>query len=341
MAPDTPDLAARLRETVAGLWAMPVRIEGLSRFHGGAGRETWRFEAVADDNGGERREALVVRRDPAASLIETSRSAEFHALSRAHAAGIPAPEPLLLDPDGDRLGAPGFLMREVAGGRAPGLFEPDPYGPARAEAGRQMFQALGRLHALVPDAADRAALPVQDAAARLAHWKADMARHARRPEPVATAAIRWLDAHVPPPSGPPALVHGDFRSGNVLVGPCGDVLALLDWEMAHVGDPMEDLAWAMDPLWGHGMAPLVAGTLPAADAVAAWEAASGRRFAPASFAWWRLFAGVQGLAIWIASATQALVGGNPDPVLAFAGLYTYRFHNAEVARMMAEDAPWA
>jgi aminoglycoside phosphotransferase (APT) family kinase protein len=337
MPPEADALARRLAQTLGRLWEASVRIEGLARFHGGAARETWRFDAVAD----RRREALVVRRDPAASLIETSRSAEFHALARAHAAGVPTPEPLLLDPDGNLLGAPGFLMRELPGGRAPGLFEPDPYGATRGETGRQMFHALGRLHALVPDDADLAALPVQDAAARLAHWKADIARHARHPEPVASAAIRWLEAHLPPPSGPPALVHGDFRSGNILVGGDGAVLALLDWEMAHVGDPMEDLAWAMDPLWGHGMAGLVAGALPPDAAIATWEAASGRRFAPDSFAWWRLFAGVQGLAIWIASAAQALTGANPDPVLAFAGLYPYRFHNAEVARMMAEEVPWA
>lgn len=335
--PVAVSLAACLAETVGRLWASPVRIEGLSRFHGGAARETWRFDAVS----ASRREPLVVRRDPAASLIDTSRAAEFHALARAHAAGIPAPEPLLLDADGSRLGAPGFLMREVPGGRAPGLFDPDPYGATRARTGREMFAALGWLHALVPTAEDQAALPVQDAAGRLAHWKADIARHARQPEPVTTAAIRWLEAHVPPPSGPPALVHGDFRSGNVLVDSEGAVLALLDWEMAHVGDPMEDLAWAMDPLWGHGMAGLVAATLPPEDAIAAWESASGRCVARESIAWWRLFAGVQGLAIWIASAAQARAGANPDPVLAFAGIYPYRFHNAEVARMMAEEAPWA
>lgn len=331
------DLAERLAATLGTLRAEPVRIEGLVRYHGGAARETWRFDAVA----GPRRESLVVRRDPAASLIDTSRAAEFHALARAHAAGVPAPEPLLLDPEGSRLGTPGFLMREVAGGRAPGLFEPDPYGASRAATGQQMFEAIGRLHALVPDSADRAALPAQDTAARLAHWKAEIDKNARRPEPVAQAAIRWLEANIPPPSGPPAIVHGDFRSGNVLVGEDGSVLALLDWEMAHLGDPIEDLAWAFDPLWGHGLAGRVAGTLPMADAIAIWEQASGRRFAVEHFAWWRLFAGVQGLAIWISSAAQALAGANADPVLAFAGLYPYRFHNAEVARMMAEEAPWA
>jgi aminoglycoside phosphotransferase (APT) family kinase protein len=248
------------------------------------------------------------------------------------------PEPLFLDAHGTDLGTPGFLMREVAGGRAASPFEPLPYGEAAAETGRALFTALGQLHALAPDTADRAALPAQDAAARLAHWKADIAAHRLRPEPIAEAACRWLEAHLPPASGPPALVHGDFRSGNFLVDSDNWLLALLDWEMAHIGDPMEDLAWALDPLWSHDAPDRAAGTCARADAIAAWETASGRRFDTEQWAWWRLFAGYQGLAIWIRSSFEVARGRTIDPAILFAGLYPYRFHNAQVARMLQELA---
>ena len=325
-----PPLEGQLEAALSAHWGEAVTVSGLNRFHGGAARETYRFDARR----GERTEGLVVRRDPASSLIETSRSVEYHVLGRAHAAGLPAPEPLLLDEDGSRLGSPGFIMHEVPGGRAAGALEPDPYGAARDEAGRDLFTALGKLHALVPDDADRAALPFQDAAGRLAHWKAEIAAHRLHPEPIAAAAIRWLYANLPAPSGPPAIVHGDFRSGNFLVDGTNRLLVVLDWEMAHIGDPYEDLAWVMDPLWSHEDADRVAGTLPRAEAIACWETASSRRFDPALFRWWQMFAGLQGLAIWITSAFEVAHMRTVDPVMLFAGIYPYQFHNVQVSRML-------
>lgn len=327
-------LEGQLEAALSAHWGEPVSVAALNRFHGGAARETYRFEATHDG----RTEGLVVRRDPASSLIETSRSVEYHALGRAHAAGLPAPEPLLLDADGSRLGSPGFIMREVPGGRAAGALEPDPYGEARDETGRALFTALGQLHALTPTEADRAALPFQDAAGRLAHWKAEIAAHRLRPEPIAAAAIRWLEAHLPKPSGPPAIVHGDFRSGNFLVDADNRLLVVLDWEMAHIGDPYEDLAWVLDPLWSHGDSGRAAGTLKRAEAIACWEAGSGRRFDPGPFRWWQLFAGVQGLAIWITSAFEVAHQHTADPVMIFAGIYPYQLHNVQVSRMLQEFA---
>jgi aminoglycoside phosphotransferase (APT) family kinase protein len=330
MSPETLQLAQQLDAFLSDRYGAPVVTNSLDRFHGGAARETWRFRArsAAGD------EWLVVRRDPPATLIDTTRAVEFHALARAHAAGLPVPEPLFLDATGEWLGAPAFVMRAVEGGRAPGLFEEDPYGATRAATGTSLFGALGRLHTLVPDAADRAVLPAEDAAGRLAHWSAEIARHAFRPEPVAAAAQRWLQRNLPAASGPPAIVHGDFRSGNFLVDDDGRLLALLDWEMAHVGDPMEDLAWAADPLWRHSRPDLVGAMLPEAEMIAAWEATSGRQFAAKAWAWWRLFASFAGLAIWISSAHEVARMRAVDPVLAFAGFYPYRFHNAAVARML-------
>jgi aminoglycoside phosphotransferase (APT) family kinase protein len=330
-----PELENHLSALLTQLDGTPVTVDALSRFHGGAARETWRFRATSPQ--GQR--WLVMRRDPASSLIDTSREAEFHILGRAHAAGLCVPKPLHLDREGTDLGAPGFLMAEIPGGRAASPFEPDSYGTAAAETGKALFTTLGRLHALVPNATDRAALPHQDAAGRVAHWKSEIVAHALRPEPIADAACRWLEAHIPPPSGPEALVHGDFRSGNFLVDDANRLLAILDWEMAHVGDPMEDFAWAMDPLWGHGMEGVVAGTCTREAAIAAWEAASGRSFDANSWAWWRLFAGFQGLAIWITSSFEVAHGRTADPSMIFAGIYPYRFHNRMVARLLQELAP--
>ena len=323
---------AQLTALMSRLWGADVAIDGIDRFHGGAARETYRFRASA----GARSEWLVMRRDPSASLIDTSREVEFHAIGRAHAAGLPVPRPVHLDASGVNLGSPGFVMTEIAGGRACNPFEPGAYGANAAVTGVALFTALGQLHALEPDAADRAALPFMDAAGRLAHWKAEIDRHRLRPEPVADAAWRWLAANVPAPSGPPTLVHGDFRSGNFLVDADNRLLAILDWEMAHLGDPMEDLAWVTDPLWGHQMPGVVAGTCTREAAIAAWEAASGRQFDARSRGWWQLFSTYQGLAIWITSAFEVAMQKTADPTMIFASLYPYRAHNLQAVELLKE-----
>lgn len=334
--PEQPTpLATRLEQALSAHYRQPVAVSGLVRFHGGAARETYRFDATH----GGRRHGLVARLDPPASLIDTSRRVEYHAIGRAHAAGLPVPEPLLLDADGTQLGAPGFIMHEVPGGHAGALGQALPYGSDSAAAGRQLFAALGRLHAIVPDAADRAILADHGAAARLAHWAGEIRAHQIRAEPIVMAAIRWLEANLPPPSGPPAIVHGDFRSGNFLVDDANQLLVILDWELAHLGDPYDDLAWVLDPFWSHGTPERAAGLLPRADAIRAWEAASGRHFDAELFRWWQMFAGVQGLAIWITSAEIARSGKSFDPVNSFASIVAYRFHNLQVASMLKAYLP--
>lgn len=333
-----PDLHAEiqglLERYLSAKWGERVQVDQISRFHGGAARETYRF--VAHRPTGSL--ALVVRRDPQSSLIRTSRQAEFHILDRAFRAGLPVPQPLFLEAEELAFETPGFIMAEVTGGRAAGLFEQDPYGENRAQTGTALYAALGKLHSLVPDEHDLGMLPLQDAASRLRHWKGEIRAHSLRPEPVVAAAIRWLERNVPQPSGPPALVHGDFRSGNFLVDSEARLLAILDWEMAHVGDPMEDLAWSMDPLWGHSQPGMAAATLPQEEAIAIWEAGSNRRFNQQAWPWWQVFAGVSGLAIWITSTHEVASHKTVDPVMTFAGFYPYRFHNAQVAALLERYA---
>jgi aminoglycoside phosphotransferase (APT) family kinase protein len=332
------ELAAVLSEGLSWLWNSSVQVDGVRRFHGGTARETWGLVAhfPADDLRGPL--PLVLRRDSGSVASPAAREAEFHAISRAYAAGLPVPEPLHLDPDGALFGAPGFLMREVRGGRAPSLFEDAPYGDTGEALGIALWRTLGALHRLKPDARDRTAMPVMDVTSRLQYFASMIHARAAQPEPVAEAALRWLSARIPPSSGPLALVHGDFRSGNFLVDSAGDLLAILDWELAHIGDPMEDLAWAMDPLWSHGRRDLASATVPPDQMFAIWEQASGRKVARDSLDWWRMFSGVKGLALWIATASEVQDHRTVDPVMTFSGLYSYRFHNAEVARMLMDMA---
>ena len=323
--------AEHLARFLSATWGEPVSITGLKRFHGGSARQTYRFDASAPSG---RCEALVLRRDPPSSLIETDRLAEYRALACFAGTLVPVPEPLHCDTGPTAFGSPGFLMREVPGGMAAGLLEPEPYGEHAAAIGAQFFTALGRIHAEAPDKAALPPMKPADAApARLAHWRRAFEADAFRPEPVVDAGFRWLEAHLPPPPERVSIVHGDYRSGNFLHDGAGRLLAVLDWEMVHPGDAHEDLAWACDPLWSN-FSGRPGATLPLADAIATWEAASGFTLNPDSWRWWRLFAQVQGLVIWISAAREVLDGRSHDPVLMFAGTIPYRFHALTLARAL-------
>jgi aminoglycoside phosphotransferase (APT) family kinase protein len=323
--------ADHLARFLSASWGEPVSIAGLKRFHGGSARQTFRFDAKGLSG---RSEALVLRRDPPSSLIETDRLAEFRALQCFAGSEVPVPVPLHCDPGADSFGSPGFLMREVAGGAAAGLLDLVGYGNHAAEIGQQFFTALGRIHAADPALAGLPAMAPADAApARLAHWRSAFEADRFRPEPIVDAGFSWLAANLPPPPERISIVHGDYRSGNFLHDANGLLLAVLDWEMVHAGDAHEDLAWACDPLWSH-FSGLAGGMLPLNQAVERWEAASGLRLNPARWRWWRVFAQVQGLTIWISAAREVLDGRSHDPVLMFAGMIPYRFHALTLANTL-------
>jgi aminoglycoside phosphotransferase (APT) family kinase protein len=106
--------------------------------------------------------------------------------------------------------------------------------------------------------------------------------------PVLEVGLRVLEA-TRPPTGEQVVVHGDFRLGNLLVGPDG-LRAVLDWEIAHLGDPLEDLAWACAKPWRFGSALPALGLAPRETLVEAYEAASGRRVDRRALGWWEVFA---------------------------------------------------
>ena len=336
-------LAEQLGAYLGALWHAPVEIESLARIPGGASRQTYRFDAVVD---GERR-GLILRRDPVDSLIDTDRRIEYLAYRSFHPLGVPTPEPLVLDETGGVLERPFFLMSRIDGGMAASPFSLRPYAPHEQAIGEQFFAILGNIAA-----ADAAMLPIAEAAPapalnrcwarELDHWECELDKDELHPQPIGRAAIRWLRRRPPPPARKLSVVHGDYRSGNFLHDGAGRILAILDWEMAHLGDPLEDLGWAIDPLWSHFETDRVAGLLPRAEAIAIWEQASGLTADPVALAWWELFNSFKGLVIWVSAARSFRDGGGVDPVLGFTGLYCTRRHDLILAERLAaslETAP--
>ena len=139
------------------------------------------------------------------------------------------------------------------------------------------------------------------------------------PQPIASAAIRWLRQNMPPPAQKLSIVHGDYRTGNFLFDPTDGIKGILDWEMCHLGDPLEDLAWSLDPLWSWGEPHLAGRLLPPGEAIGIWAAESGLTVDRQAFNWWRVFVAIKALAIWISSSEDFEQGTSHDAILAYAG----------------------
>jgi aminoglycoside phosphotransferase (APT) family kinase protein len=333
------ELEDRLAVYLRGrLEAPDLTVANLARIPGGASRETYRFRAHY--NGRER--GLILRRDPVASLIETERTSEYRAYEAFHALGLPVPEPVALELDGAPLERPFFIMEEIENCQAGSILSPDPYGAHRETVGRQFYAALGKIASVDPRDVGLADLggesDIHDVAMHeVARWEKVVEEDECEPQPIVRAALRWLKRHPPPPAQKIAVVHGDYRTGNFLVDAEGQIRAILDWEMAHLGDPLEDLGWAIDPLWSNGDVEHPGGMIARANGIRLWEQASGLTAEPAALHWWEIFASLKGAAIWISAAREYAQGRNSDPINAFSGWYCLAFHNKVLADRLGAE----
>ena len=314
-----------------------ISVIALARIHGGASRETFRVRIDAE-RGGER--GLIFRRDPVSTLIETEREVEFAAYRSFMGSSVPVPGALFLEPESQWLERPFFVMEEIEGCTAGSILAADPYGAHRRKIGEQFFTILGHIAARDAKSCDLARHVAMPAAGdawsqELAKWEKVVDEDELEPQPVVRAAMRWMRRFPPPTAQRVTVVHGDYRTGNFLFDASGTIRAILDWEMAHLGDPLEDLAWALDPLWSADRAH-PGGMLKRDEAIATWEKASGMKADPEALAWWSVFASFKGAAIWISSAKEFQAATNSDPVMAFSGLYCLPFHNKRLADLLLQ-----
>lgn len=318
--PLEPRLAAYIAARMPS--AQQVSVADLSRISGGASRETYRFRLIWNEAGQARERRLILRRDPPASLIDTERRIEFEAYRAFRDSAVPVPEMLWLEEAEEALDHPFFIAEEICGFQASpqALFAP-PYVSTLAKLGERKWTILGEIAKADPTAVGlsgvmQAVTPAACADRELSYWEKVLDEDQAEPLPITRAAIRWLRAHMPPPAQKVSVVHGDFRTGNFLYDEAGGIHGVLDWEMAHLGDPLEDLGWSLNPVWSFGTG-LAGGLLPREQAIAVWERASGLKADPDALHWWELFNCVKGQAIWISSARAWLDGGNREPIMVY------------------------
>jgi aminoglycoside phosphotransferase (APT) family kinase protein len=266
----------------------------------------------------------VLRRDPPGHVIESSRAGEFTLLESAAAAGVPVPRVRWCAADADGLGS-AFVMEFVAGETiARKLLRDAEYATARAALPAQLASALASIHRMDPAAPALAHLTRPDpgvtpAAAELARFDGIYRAITPDPHPAFELAFRWLGERSPAPRRL-AVVHGDYRVGNVIVGPEG-LRAVIDWELTHVGDPMEDVGWLSVRSWRFGAALPVGGLCERERFAEAYERAGGDPIDPSVARWWEVFGNLRWGIMTIMQA-QTFLGGVKNVELASIGRRT-------------------
>jgi aminoglycoside phosphotransferase (APT) family kinase protein len=300
-----------------------VSVAEPKRLPGGASRETWLLAVTHADG---REERLVLRRDPPGHVVESSRAGEYALLEAAHAAGVPVPRMRWLEDDAAVLGAPFFVMEWVAGetiGRR--LLRDERLAVARDRLPEQLATALAGVHGIDPNRPALSFLTRPDresspALTEVARYRDVLRGIAPDPHPTLELAVRWLERRAPAPQTT-TVVHGDFRIGNVIVGEDG-LRAVIDWELAHVGDPLEDLGWLCVRSWRFGNDDRPAGGLCARERfVAAYEAARGVAVDRTAVHWWEVFGNFKWAVVCIMQA-QTFLGGGGNVELAALGRRT-------------------
>lgn len=278
-------------------------MNNLRQLTGGASHETWVFDASIEGSDGRVRDLpLVLRSDLRSGVRALGRDVEYRILEAVGAQGVPVPRVHLMGDDS--LGVPFFLMEYVAGETIPRrILRDDTYAGVRPSLTRQLGAILAKIHRtpIVQHRLDVLLASAPDAPPAAAEW--DRWEQLYRgvtpdPHPAFELAFRWLRQQAPrvageadtdPRGASRTLVHGDYRLGNVIVGPAG-VRAVLDWELAHLGDPMEDLAWLCMRSWRFGNDHLPAAGIGTREELwEAYEAAGGTCVDPRRARVWEAF----------------------------------------------------
>ena len=335
------ELGACLRALIArerGEAPEAVRLHDLRRMAGGASRELWSLDVEI----GSERQALVLRRDPPGRRGESDRGLEFRLLRAAARAGVPVPRVLFCDPSGEVTGSPCFLMERVPGETlARRLLRDAEFATARRVMTGQLGATLARIHSLDPADPALAGLPATPP--EVLPGRADVAGTAERaralalePHPVLELAERWLMARIPARDRR-TVVHGDFRIGNVIFDSEG-LRSVLDWELSHVGDPLEDLAWLCARTWRFGSDALpVGGIGTREELVGAYEASGGEKVDRSALHFWEVAANFRIAVVWLNQSRAFLDGKVQSVELASLGRRTAESED-ELLRLMRETA---
>ena len=295
-------LAARLSDT----WGLAVTITAIEPVSMGASKAIWRFTATPQGGDPVR---LVLRADPIEAPQPARMASEAAVLAAAHAAGVPVPRVIVSGAD-DGIGSPHVIMECIDGETLPQRILRSSAVQANPETlAYDLGAAIAAVHRIQPEATSLQ--PVND----VTDFEAQYRRGA--PSPAMELGWRWLRENPTEPRRP-VVVHGDFRHGNIIVDD-GRLAAVLDWELAHIGDPLEDLGWITTKAWRFGGASPVGGFGQIEDLLGGYADVAGWSPAPREVLWWSIYGSIRWGIMCRRQAARHLEGDEESLELALIG----------------------
>jgi aminoglycoside phosphotransferase (APT) family kinase protein len=281
----TVDVPSSLEKLARRLGGEAATLDAAQRLSGGASMETWAFAV----DGPAGREELILRRRSAPFDPDTARSVslatEAALIGATGAKGALVPPVRHLCDDADGLGE-AYVMGRVAGETLGRRIVSDPrFDAVRPKLARQCGEVLVPIHATAPP--EGLNLKVSDGRGELDRYE-EVYRASGAERPILELAFQYLRRRLPEPVDP-VLLHGDFRNGNIMFDPERGVAAVLDWELAHIGDPAEDMGWICTNSWRFGRPDRpVGGFGDYADLLAGYAAAGGRPIELVRVRFWQM-----------------------------------------------------
>lgn len=345
-------LVAGATALLASTLETEFEISNASWLSGGASKLQMVFTLCWTPPGGKSTtQKMVLRMEPPESNCESSRMREFQIL-KAVETQVPVPKPYCYDLDGSYLPYPAMIYAFSEGVAKPtasggGVSGVGTYIPPqiRETLGNDFVEYMAKIHAFDLDTADISAFDIPPLGTQaleweLNHWERVWESDANEDVPLMRLAMAWLRNNMPPVDHV-SIVHGDYRTGNFLFNEQDNrITAVLDWEMAYLGDRHADLAWATNPLLGHlaedGETLLCGGFFPREEFIARYEKAAGLRVIPETLTYYDIFGSYKIIVICLATGYRAPWNGRTHQDVLVAWLLGISYSMLEDLRAKLE-----
>ena len=271
---------------------------------------------------------LVMRRNIRYGAVNSSVVDEYPLIDALHRVGLAVPEPILLEPDTQAFGEAFTLTRRAPGQAAAHAMAGLKASPEQTQAALALAKFLAQLHCIEPETLDldphfySTTMTTRDYMAKeIDICERYLDDHSQMPSPTLRAAIAWLRANLPDTDKPPRLVHGDASLSNIMMDN-DRISVMLDWELAHLGEPAEDIIYARK--W-------IDQVMPWQDFIDAYAANGGNEYLPERERFYSMLSDLRVAAF--ATRTQDLVHKSPQPEIAhlFSAQHYYGYFVSRVA----------
>jgi len=307
--------------------ASSLALRNFRRHTEGWSWETFSFDASWEEHGRKVRQGYVLRKEPdrAGVVGKYDTFAQFRVLRALEDTPVAAPPVFWYELTRDILGAPFFIMEKVEG-EIPLPWADKEHGPFADAAeqhniARQFIENLAHLHTVDWQAKGLAFLgapqPGQGAALQeVEKWETQLNQVELTPMPLLRRALLWLKQHAP--IAPRiSIIHGDYRLGNFICGD-GRIVAMLDWELVHLGDPLEDIGWICLRPW-RGRSQYMASLIERAELYQLYESLTGIHVTDEHVRFYEVLGNLKLAVIHLTAARAFEDGTNPDVRLATMG----------------------